>query len=160
MSYCDHGFGRCPACDEPTSLRNEVSRRAIAAVLDVQRILAKAFGPDLGGCAPESSAYYLALIRDRLRGVDPAAPAQACADCLDLRARLVNVYHLTLTGDDAAAVVLAVRAASGPGAPSPAPAAPRGLPRCGDCGMVTPPGALRQLHHVGCGAGAPGGRDA
>lgn len=30
-----------------------------------------------------------------------------------------------------------------------------GLPRCADCGMVTPPGAMRQLHHIGCGAGAP-----
>lgn len=27
--------------------------------------------------------------------------------------------------------------------------------RCGMCGMVTPPGALRPLHHVGCGVGAP-----
>jgi hypothetical protein len=45
-----------------------------------------------------------------------------CADCKDLRARLVNIYHLTLNyGEAPAAVLLAIRAASGPGAPAPPP---------------------------------------
>jgi len=48
---------------------------------------------------------------------DAAAP---CAACIDLRARLTNIYHLTLNGGDAAGIVRAIRAASGPGAPAPA----------------------------------------
>jgi hypothetical protein len=47
-----------------------------------------------------------------------ASPPAACADCIELRARLVNIYHLTITGSDAASTVRAVRVASGPGAPA------------------------------------------
>jgi hypothetical protein len=49
------------------------------------------------------------------------APLHACPECNDLRARLRNIYHLTLTSRDDAAIVRAVRDASGPGAPSPPP---------------------------------------
>lgn len=53
----------------------------------------------------------------------PAELAAACPSCAELRARLVNIYHLTLTGDGEGdpGVVRAIRAASGPGAPAPAP---------------------------------------
>lgn len=49
-----------------------------------------------------------------------ASPAAPCPDCVELRGRITNIYHLTLTGEwDPLATVRAVRAASGPGAPSP-----------------------------------------
>lgn len=48
-----------------------------------------------------------------------AAPA-GCRNCPvghRLRQQMVNIYHLTLTGGDAAATLVAIREASGPGAP-------------------------------------------
>lgn len=117
MSYCEHGFGRCPSCDGALSI--EV--RAVNALIDVQALLVQAFGRDLD--APERSnlvaSCYLAQIRDRLRGMPSPPAAPPCPDCVDLRVRLTNIYHLTLTGQDALSTVRAVRAASGPGAPAP-----------------------------------------
>lgn len=65
-------------------------------------------------CAGDLADNVLALIQ-----ASKSPARQACADCNDLRGRLVNIYHLTLTGHDLAATVRAVRAASGPGAPAP-----------------------------------------
>lgn len=117
MSYCEHGFGRCPSCDGALSL--EV--RAVAALIDVQALLVQAFGSELA--APDRShpvaSFYLAQIRERLRGMPSPPAAPPCPDCAELRGRLTNIYHLTLTGQDALATVRDVRAASGPGAPAP-----------------------------------------
>lgn len=95
--------------------------QALDIVIDVYALLQRAYGVDLAG-RPRSepvSAFFLAQIRDRLRGFVPERPHEPCAACLDLRQRIVNVYHLTLTGDDPAATVRAVRDATAPGAPAP-----------------------------------------
>jgi hypothetical protein len=104
----------------------ELGRQAIDVLIEVQAIIRQAYGGDLNGSerGPLVSSLYLASIRDRLRGVETARAVHVCADCIELRGRLVNIYHLTLTGQDAPSTVLAVRAASSPGAPSwAAPAA-------------------------------------
>lgn|GEM_PF-6279169 len=54
---------------------------------------------------------------------DELAAGGACEGCRDLRARLRNIYHLTLTYSSAAATIQAIREASAPGAPAP-PAPP------------------------------------
>lgn len=46
----------------------------------------------------------------------PSSPA-SCTECKALRDQIASVYHLTLTGQDAASTVRAVREASGPGGP-------------------------------------------
>lgn len=101
----------------------QIHVQAVELVIEIHSLLTRAFGPDLAGSARGAlvSAHYLAMIRDRMLGYVPERPAQICASCVDLRQRLVNVYHLTLTGHghDPAATVRAVREASGPGAPSP-----------------------------------------
>lgn len=61
------------------------------------------------------------LAENILEIIQASKARQGCADCIGLRARLVNIYHLTLTyRGDAAETLRAVRAASGPGAPAPA----------------------------------------
>lgn len=96
----------------------DTTLRAVRAVLE------SAFGPDLDGSERGElvSRFYLARIRDVVFEYLPGAPAPGgpCEDCVDLRARLRNVYHLTLTHQDPAAAVRAVREASAPGAPRPA----------------------------------------
>ena len=93
----------------------------------VREVLASAFGPDLDGSerGERVSRFYLARIRDVVFEYLPGAPAPggACEDCADLRARLRNIYHQTLTFNDPAAAVRAVREASAPGAPAPPAAA-------------------------------------
>ena len=49
-----------------------------------------------------------------------ASPA-SCNECAALRARLTNIYHLTLTGGNALSTLVAIRGACGPGAPDPCP---------------------------------------
>jgi hypothetical protein len=90
----------------------------------VREVLASAFGPDLDGSEHRGeriSRFYLARIRDVVFEYLPGAPAPggACEDCADLRARLRNIYHQTLTFNDPAAALRAVREASAPGAPAP-----------------------------------------
>lgn len=99
----------------------KIHAQAVELVIEIHGVLTQAFGPDLAGSARGElvSSHFLAMIRDRMRGYVPERPAQICDSCIDLRQRLINVYHLTLTGADPAATVRAVRAASGPGAPSP-----------------------------------------
>lgn len=111
-------LGRIPA---PASSPELLMQQAIELLVDVYAILGDAFGPELDGSqrGELASSHYLARIRDRLRGYEPPRPAHICAECIDLRQRLINVYHLTLTGHDAAATVQAIREASGPGAPAP-----------------------------------------
>jgi hypothetical protein len=68
-------------------------------------------------CAGDLAENILEIIRASPRD----GAAQACASCTDLRGRLVNIYHLTLTyGDDAPTALRTIRAASSPGAPAPA----------------------------------------
>lgn len=104
--------------------------RAVELALEVHRILKVAYGPDLRGSDRGRlvSATLLAMIRDRFQGYEPEQPPQVCAECIALRARLVNIYHLTLTGQDAASTVTAIREMCCPGAPasspSPAPVLP------------------------------------
>ena len=93
-----------------------------ATLRAVRAVLAKAFGPDLDG-GPRGelvSRTFLASIRDVVLAYLPGAtePYAACEDCPDLRNRLRNIYHLTLTYRDPVETVKAVRAASGPGAPN------------------------------------------
>jgi hypothetical protein len=97
----------------------ELGAQAMNLLADVHAVLVQAYGGDLNGSArgPLVSSFYLAQIRDRLLGHEPARPVHVCGECIDLRTRLVNIYHLTLTGTDAASVVRTVRAASSPGAP-------------------------------------------
>lgn len=132
-----------------------MSDRDVNALHEVRAILAEAFGKDLSGSerGPLVSSHYLARIRNCLRG-DLPLRARVCEDCIDLRLRLVNIYHLTLTGPDAASTVRHIRAASGPGAPAPNVAATARAytgtetthGRCGfDC--------------LACAAGAPAGED-
>lgn len=101
----------------------ELGRQAIGVLLDVHAIIRQAYGGDLNGSerGPLVSSAYLASIRDRLRGVETARPPEVCASCIDLRIRLVNIYHLTITYRDPLESLRAVRAASSPGAPAPAP---------------------------------------
>jgi hypothetical protein len=99
----------------------KIHAQAVALVIDIHSILTSAFGPDLSGSARGElvSSHYLARIRDRMLGITLERPAQICASCIELRQRLVNIYHLTLTYHDPAATVRAVREASEPGAPAP-----------------------------------------
>jgi hypothetical protein len=91
----------------------------------VREVLASAFGPDLDGSerGERVSRFYLARIRDVVFEYLPGAPAPGgpCEDCADLRNRLRNIYHLTLTHQDPAEAIRGVREASAPGAPRPAP---------------------------------------
>jgi hypothetical protein len=95
-----------------------------ATLKAVRAVLEKAFGPDLDGSERGEvvSRFYLARIRDVVMAYLPGAtePYAACEHCPDLRNRLRNIYHLTLTYRDPVETVKAVRAASGPGAPAPA----------------------------------------
>lgn len=111
---------------------DELGRQAIDVLIDVQAILVQAYGGDLNGSerGPLVSSTYLASIRDRLRGVETARAPEVCESCIDLRIRLVNIYHLTLNYQDAAATVRHIRAASAPGAPRPAPASASDCPAC------------------------------
>lgn len=99
----------------------QIHAQAVDLVIAIHGVLTEAFGPDLSGSARGKlvSSHYLARIRDRMLGYVPARPVEICPECVELRKRLVNIYHLTLTGPDPAATVRAVREASGPGAPSP-----------------------------------------
>lgn len=115
----------------------ELGRQAINVLIDVQAIIRQAYGGDLNGSerGPLVSSSYLASIRDRLRGVETARPPEVCASCVDLRVRLVNIYHLTLTHRDPLESLRAVRAASGPGAPAPAPSSASDI----DCELTFDP---------------------
>jgi hypothetical protein len=67
--------------------------------------------------APYEGIDYVAEWSEDL---DRAEARELAAGAADLRARLVNIYHLTLTGGaDPVAALQAIRAASGPGAPAP-----------------------------------------
>jgi hypothetical protein len=63
----------------------------------------------------------LSMLRGLLSraGLEIVVAPGHCASCSDLRARLRNIYHLTLNFRDAPAALVAVREASGPGAPAP-----------------------------------------
>jgi len=100
----------------------ELERQAIDVLLEVHSVLVEAYGGDLRGSnrGPLVSSHYLARIRDRLLGYVPPRAVHVCASCIELRTRLVNIYHLTLTGESTAGALAAVREASGPGAPAPA----------------------------------------
>jgi hypothetical protein len=97
--------------------------QAINLLVEVQALLVQAYGPKLDG--PKrgelANGYYLARIRDLLAGIETHRQPEVCASCIDLRVRLVNIYHLTLNYHDAPSAIAAVRAASSPGAPAPAP---------------------------------------
>lgn len=98
-----------------------IAAQAIELCIDIHTILAEAYGGDLHGSARGSlvSSHYLARIRDRFVGYTPERPVSPCASCIDLRGRLRNCYHLTITYADPVAALGAVREASGPGAPAP-----------------------------------------
>lgn len=100
---------------------DQIHAQAVELVIAIHGVLTRAFGPDLSGSERGElvSRHFLKMIRDRMLGYVPERPPQICASCIDLRQRLVNIYHLTLTGHDPAATVQAVREASGPGAPAP-----------------------------------------
>jgi hypothetical protein len=102
----------------------ELAAQTLELLLEVRAVLVEAFGPSLDGQTrgPGASSFYLARIRDRFLGHMPQREVHVCPSCVDLRTRLVNIYHLTLNGGDPATTLAAVRAASGPGAPAPAPA--------------------------------------
>lgn len=91
-----------------------------ATLKAVREVLARAFGPDLDGSERGEmvSRFYLARIRDVVRETLPGAHAvpDACEDCADLRNRLANIYHLTLTYREAGETMRHIRASSGPGA--------------------------------------------
>lgn len=92
----------------------------------VRSLIIQMYGRNLDGSerGPLVNAFYLAQIRDAVRepasAAEPSACGGICAEAIDLRARLVNIYHLTLTGGDPALSLLAVRDASSPGASAPA----------------------------------------
>lgn len=69
-------------------------------------------------CAGDLADNILEIIRAS-RGIAGARPVPICASCVDLRGRLVTIYHQTLNYQDAPTALLAIRAASGPGAPAP-----------------------------------------
>jgi hypothetical protein len=94
------------------SASHEATLEAIRAII----IEAATDGLIGGERVARGGGYYLSRIRDLLRNVPPNS---ACAECVELRARLVNIYHLTLNGGGAASTVKAIRSASGPGAPLP-----------------------------------------
>lgn len=54
-------------------------------------------------------------------GEASASSPATCNECAALRARLTNIYHLTLTGGNALSTLGAIRGACGPGAPDPCP---------------------------------------
>lgn len=102
-------------------MSGDLCAQALSMLADVHAILVDAYGGDLDGSERGKlvSSHYLARIRHRLRGHAPERPQPLCEPCIDLRRRLMNIYHLTLNGGEDAAIVRAVRAASGPGAPAP-----------------------------------------
>lgn len=108
---------------------DRIMRQAVDLAIEIYAVLQQAYGTDLAGAARGKlvSSHYLARIRDLMLGHKPERPPQICAECIELRQRLVNVYHLTLTGSDPESTVRAVREVSGPGAPAPGVT----LPRCG-----------------------------
>lgn len=108
---------------------DQIQAQAVDLLVEIYALLQQAYGPDLRGArrGALASNYYLARIRDRLLGYRPEKPAQVCESCIELRRRLTNIYHLTLTAQDAPGALLSVRAASGPGAP----AASVGCQACG-----------------------------
>ncbi len=99
-----------------------IMAQAVDLCIDVQAILVEAYGGNLAGSerGPLVSSFYLARIRDRMLGYVPSRRVEICGSCIDLRGRLLNVYHLTLNYQDAPTALLAIRAASGPAAPAPA----------------------------------------
>jgi hypothetical protein len=98
------------------SASHEATLEAIRAII----IEAATDGLIGGERVARGGGYYLSRIRDLLRNVAPSSGSgHACAECVELRARLVNIYHLTLNGGGAASTVKAIRSASGPGAPLP-----------------------------------------
>lgn len=122
---CAHegiGLPGCTTCD-PRTFR---SRADIDT--EIATIVRVAFGA--GDVTVRSGGVNMtARVEDLCREPSEDGPfgmlvAQACggtcAEAVDLRARLVNIYHLTLTGGDPDVTLRAVRAASSPGAPAPA----------------------------------------
>lgn len=122
---CTHegiGLPGCTTCD-PRTFR---SRADIDT--EIATIVRVAFGA--GDVTVRSGGVNMtARVEDLCREPSEDGPGRTlvvdacggtCAEANDLRRRLVNIYHLTLTGGDAAGTLLAVRAASSPGAPAPA----------------------------------------
>lgn len=100
--------------------------------------------PELCGC-DEALALRGEIARLRTELAQTRACGGTCAEAVDLRARLVNIYRLTLTGGDADVTLRAVRAASSPGAPAPAREYSGTETQHGRCGFDC----------LACAAGAP-----